>query len=376
MGKFKRLNLAESEEHFPLLNEDARKTLKGGCEGCSEWIYTYPGLPIYTEDEYTRLDNAGEWMGGLVCGFGYMLPEAVVYANMGYCGRHQEYYQDGHCYSCYLKDHYCDFHQVYFCYDCNQPGGTMGGGESGGDGNTGGGDSGSDGGGGSTVVIPPGDGSTGYDNSSGSFDFQSVVNENVGDSFQEADKLALIDALKLMFENKVGEFIINMMADKDIWMKFEINTAQSSPAICDPANDQIVFNSSEAITSVNLSEELIHVVQKSIYGAEMVRANPNYEFEAKIIRDVISGTCNEQSHFTIEKDQYDYMDFIYGIKDGTLSESEVIQQYRYYYSKWDDPDGIKQNISPNSPYYYENGTNNTFDPQMLKMALDTCKKNK
>ena len=50
MGKFKRLNLAESEEHFPLLNEDARKTLKGGCDGCSEWIYTYPGFPIYTED--------------------------------------------------------------------------------------------------------------------------------------------------------------------------------------------------------------------------------------------------------------------------------------------------------------------------------------
>ena len=156
MGKFKRLNLAEAEEHFPLLNAEARKALKGGCDGCSEWIVMYPGLPIYTEDEYLRLSDAGEWTGGLVCGFGYMLPEAVVYANMGYCGRHQEYYQDGHCYSCYLKDHYCDFHQVYFCYDCNQPGGTMGGGETGGDGNTGGGDAGSDGGAGSSVTIPSG----------------------------------------------------------------------------------------------------------------------------------------------------------------------------------------------------------------------------
>lgn len=44
--------------------------------------------------------------------------------------------------------------------------------------------------------------------------------------------------------------------------------------------------------NLTLSEELVHTVQKSIYGKEMVRANPNYEFEAKIIRDVITGTCN------------------------------------------------------------------------------------
>ena len=383
MSKFKRLNLAESEEYFPLLNEDARKTLKGGCDGCSEWIVMYPGLPIYTEDEYLRLSDAGEWTGGLVCGFGYMLPEAVVYANMGYCGRHQEYYQDGLCYSCYLKDHYCDFHQVYFCYDCNQPGGTMGGGETGGDGN-GGGNSGGDVGDGSTVIIPPG-GNPGYDNSSSSIDFQSIVNENVGASFQESDKTALINALKQMTDNDVGKTIVNMLTDKAIWMKFEIGDTVLNkdpitgevwwaPAIYDPANDQIIFNSSEQISHLSLSEELVHAVQKSIYGKEMVRANPNYEFEAKIVRDIITGTVNEQEHFSTNKEKIDYQDFIYDIKGSALSDSAVMERYRYFYSKWNDPDGIKQNIGPNSPYYYENGENNTFDAQILKIALETCKK--
>lgn len=32
MGKFKRLNIDEAHEEFPLLNEETRKALKGGCE--------------------------------------------------------------------------------------------------------------------------------------------------------------------------------------------------------------------------------------------------------------------------------------------------------------------------------------------------------
>lgn len=100
----------------------------------------------------------------------------------------------------------------------------------------------------------------------------------------------------------------------------------------------------------------------------MVRANPNYEFEAKIIRDVITGTCNEQSHFTKDQEREDYAYFIYDIKDGKLSESEVLERYRHFYSQWNDPDGIKQNIGTDSPYYYDNGENNTFDTQILKMA--------
>lgn len=389
MSKFKRLSLDDSEHHFPLLNEEARKALKGGCDGCSEWIVTYPGLPIYPEEEYLRLNAAGEWTGGLVCGFGYMLPEAVIYANMGYCDRHQEYYQDGSCYTCYLNDNHCDFHQVYFCYECNQPGGTMGGGETGGDGDcdsgtTGGGDTGSDGGG-STVIIPPGV-NPGYDNGSSSIDFQSIVNENAGESFQESDKIVLKNALEQISENKVGKFILNFLTDRNMWLRFEIGDTVKNvdsqtgetwwaPAIYDPANDRIVFNSSEQIDNSTLSEELVHTVQKSIYGKEMVRANPNYEFEAKIIRDVITGTCSEQSYFPIEQDKWNYTSFIYDIIDGKLSESEVVERYRYFYTKWNDPDGIKQNIGPESPYYYDNGENNTFDTQILKMVLD-ARKNK
>lgn len=125
--------------------------------------------------------------------------------------------------------------------------------------------------------------------------------------------------------------------------------------------------------NLTLSEELVHTVQRSIYGKEMVRANPNYEFEAKIIRDVITGTCNEQDNFSTQEEKEDYISFIYDIKDGKFSESEVVERYRHFYSQWDDPDGIKQNIGTDSPYYYDNGENNTFDTQLLKMVLDSRK---
>lgn len=50
MGKFKRLTIDEAQSSFPLLNEDARKALKGGCEF----------HPFFGDGQPHSMDEVGE----------------------------------------------------------------------------------------------------------------------------------------------------------------------------------------------------------------------------------------------------------------------------------------------------------------------------
>lgn len=93
MKHFKRLNLDEAREHFPLLNAEARKVLRGGCDTCKLWEEQYPGIVIYSEAEYDSMCKAGTWKGGAVCGIGLnVLAEAEVEherpENGSFCGIH------------------------------------------------------------------------------------------------------------------------------------------------------------------------------------------------------------------------------------------------------------------------------------------------
>lgn len=119
MSKFKRLNLSEAMKLFPLMNEEARQALKGGCELCEQ----FPGQ-IYSFDEYERLDKAGEWTGGMVCGMGYVGPTINIWGDMDYCFEHGEYVEDNNCMKCYYGSlEFCMEHEWYFdglneCEEC------------------------------------------------------------------------------------------------------------------------------------------------------------------------------------------------------------------------------------------------------------------
>lgn len=119
MSKFKRLNLSEAMKLFPLMNEEAQQALKGGCELCEQ----FPGQ-IYSFDEYERLDKAGDWTGGMVCGMGYVGPTINIWGDMDYCFEHGEYVEDNNCMKCYYGSlEFCMEHECYFdglneCEEC------------------------------------------------------------------------------------------------------------------------------------------------------------------------------------------------------------------------------------------------------------------
>ena len=119
MSKFKRLNLRESMELFPLMNEETRKALKGGCSLCDQ----FPGQ-IYSEEEYKRMDAAGDWTGGLVCGMGYVGPTTDIWGDRDYCFNHGVYTDEEDCMGCYYEQfEFCDEHDRYFdrlesCDEC------------------------------------------------------------------------------------------------------------------------------------------------------------------------------------------------------------------------------------------------------------------
>lgn len=156
MSRFKKLKIEESEQTFQLLNEEAKRKLKGGCTTCSMWLEEYPGLIIYTEDEYFRMCKEGTWTLGAVCGIGVsVLPNVDVTYRISGCEWHY-WSGEGECGYCYMGNYtHCARHEKYFnefeycaeCYkenidDGNDPGsesGAGGGNESipGGGGNSG-----------------------------------------------------------------------------------------------------------------------------------------------------------------------------------------------------------------------------------------------
>lgn len=171
MGKFKRLSLEEAAIEFPLINEEARRALKGGCDKCDVWMGW--GFTPVSEDEYYKLENAGKWKGGLVCGMGYVLRTAIATpdgsidnyntiweTDGGYivCGVHSSYFKFGEqCDGCYFGHfNFCRDHQSYFtgyCSNCGEGGNSGGSGGVGGGG--GGGSAGSGGGESSGEVVTP-----------------------------------------------------------------------------------------------------------------------------------------------------------------------------------------------------------------------------
>lgn len=67
-------------------------------------------------------------------------------------------------------------------------------------------------------------------------------------------------------------------------------TNQRAPAYLSVNGDSIGFRDESCITEFNLEEELIHKYQRYYYGSQFNSIKRNYEFEAKVLRDV---SCDE-----------------------------------------------------------------------------------
>lgn len=130
MGKFRRLNIDEAQSEFPLLNEEARKNLKGGCD-----MHQFFGGACDWTDVYRLVNNNDEHQNDRVvwvCGSGLVRIDgnssSVIREAHEFwvCGMHDNKYLmfSEECQSCYYdKLSYCHSHAHYFlgfCQDCEE----------------------------------------------------------------------------------------------------------------------------------------------------------------------------------------------------------------------------------------------------------------
>lgn len=138
-----------------------------------------------------------------------------------------------------------------------------------------------------------------------------------GSDLDDPQKEDLKNALGELTDNPSFRDLLQNMIDKKIKLKFSINPAlnKESPACYIPASHSIAFRTPEDIKSYYLEEELIHAMQHSIYGSNFIPSIKNFEFEAKVLRDLLNqklgflesfiGNYNQSESF-----QKKYSDFI------------------------------------------------------------------
>lgn len=119
MGRFRRLSIEEARDEFPLLNEEAKKKLKGGCRFHE---FFGDGDP-HTMKEVKDMLKAGKegelWVcnEGLVKFGGEMLWLEIPQHFYTICNSHPgvPVLRDPGCYSCYIESFkLCDTHNSYF----------------------------------------------------------------------------------------------------------------------------------------------------------------------------------------------------------------------------------------------------------------------
>lgn len=131
MGRFKRLSIEEASKEFPLLNEEAKKALKGGC-----WYHEFFGVERTSPDELLRIldkNGDGDKNGKLwVCDLGlveiteHTSTVLISQDQFQVCHMHNYlFYSSGTCYACTpfgSDSQYCNGHGRYFdgsvCPEC------------------------------------------------------------------------------------------------------------------------------------------------------------------------------------------------------------------------------------------------------------------
>lgn len=309
--------------------------------------------------------------------------------NLGWCPAHAEYYTYGYCQNCLLygssyntPNYYCPIHNYSsdpsYCIPCSFDSGS---------GNDYGNHYGSGSGSGSGSGGLPSTGGSGSGSGSGNtehtlYTVGQVVSEMTDSSFTSEDKTKLRVTLIDFLETKAGDFLYDkiMKEDGSFKITFDIgNTVTNSvdgeewkgPAAYHKEDNIISFRDSETIGLGYLGEEFTHAVQDYVYGDQMTTKNPNYEFEAKLISDIINGNYSNQKGFN---DVKGYIGFIDNITTGTYTSSTIVDAYNEYYTQWNDPDGVKQKIEPGDSYYYDPAKGILFDPLLLKEIVGLYQK--
>ena len=310
---------------FQLIDQTVIKTKGGGETYCKEC----GALLLLGQCPECGFDIGGPSIFGEVCPFCNKSIEKCI------CG---QYNPPNYCCVCGQEvsmctcssPFTCPFCQTLFCNgECQNGGGNSGGG-------------------GSNPPPPPPPQSTTPD-----LDPIYDANSTLTPTQKEALETAITE-----FKNQYPAFaaIYDALLANGIMIKFSINPNIVSPAQYKPSTVEIFFKVEGNINCFNLTEELIHAVQHNTYGNAFDALVNNYEFEAKVFKDLsctfAGGVCPEYGNPDPSVTTYSLW-MAYLCQNLSFTANDV-SQYLAFCSIWVNPNPI-----PNT--YYDS----SVIPQLL-----------
>lgn len=155
-----------------------------------------------------------------------------------------------------------------------------------------------------------------------------------------------LEQLKNAFDELINIFpeikqMVNHLSKISMKLSFHIGSVSNGGYAQFKTDQTITFENSDYITRDFLMEEFVHAVQFSIYGTDILSANRNIEFEAKVMQDIIAWKhgYNYGLRGAFDPDQKhdpnyfaDYNDFIQGIALDNKPFNE--NDFQAFFKRW------------------------------------------
>ena len=110
----------------------------------------------------------------------------------------------------------------------------------------------------------------------------------IGDGIMEEYKGTLISAVDYFATTPLYSDLYGILATRVTKITFQVDPLIGTPARYDGKTNTISFRTVTDIIDYNTNEELVHAAQKVMYGSKMTNDIKNFEFEAKVIQDIVS----------------------------------------------------------------------------------------
>lgn len=114
--------------------------------------------------------------------------------------------------------------------------------------------------------------------------FISLYNSN--SNLSKTQKNNLGNVFKELANSRVFESMTDALIRKGVKISFNMISRPDKIAYFNPGSNGIYFTNDSHITIDNVKEEFIHAVQFNLFYPNMDNSKSNYEFEAKVLRDI------------------------------------------------------------------------------------------
>ena len=119
---------------------------------------------------------------------------------------------------------------------------------------------------------------------------------NVGEGITGEWESRLLSAVDYFATTPLYSDLYSILATRTAMITFKVDPFIGTPARYDGETNTISFRTVIDIIDYKTNEELVHAAQKVMYGSAMTNKIKNYEFEAKVIQDIVTARFELNSY--------------------------------------------------------------------------------